>query len=145
MGNYNEHWLYDYVYRNNFYLLEPVTNKGIKQFIKNQFKIENYEPGPIGDGRCLDIRDGEENQQAVIICLKNRFSYTPKNISTLTHELLHAAHFVLSERHVNFKMEDNNESYTYYLEYLTREFIDVIKKNRAKAFGKRKKIGTKHD
>lgn len=56
-----------------------------------------------------------------------RIGNTPKDISVMSHELLHATGYILDWAGVKYSY-DNDEPFTYLLDHLTRQFWTKIRK-----------------
>ena len=122
-------WFYDDLYKMNYYLICPATPEILTDFVKKQFDLE-YEKPYLGAGCCTEICDNY-GICGIIISLQ-KFNYSPERISALVHECLHAVDYVFSQARVFWynDVDSNNEHFTYYLEYLVKNFLELIKKDR---------------
>ena len=63
------------------------------------------------------------NGQGVILI--PRYPETPKEYAALVHELLHATFHVLNFCHVDYTIDGSNEAFTYLMEHLTRNTLEL--------------------
>lgn len=118
-GGHYVYWFYDDVFRENYHLLWPVTDKQRRAYITRNFGIT---PPPGGDycGKCSEIIHC--GQRAHVIALASEWLPDASGIAVLTHEVLHAVENVFRVRGVKLKGEMAN----YYLESLTRRCLKAV-------------------
>ena len=63
------------------------------------------------------------NGQGVILIPK--YPDSPKERAALAHELLHATFHILNFCHVDYTYDGNNEAFTYLMEHLTRNALEL--------------------
>lgn len=103
-------WAFDSFHRQNFYLLKQPTDKEIVKFIKKHSK-EIVTPPPFSDGCTFMASD-----MKIYIILRD------KNLSTLMHEITHAAVMALLIRGYKPTLEDHEEL-AYMVGFLTSNFV----------------------
>jgi len=99
-------------------------------------KLHNYigSPDNTSDWYCMNVADGDDGQ-SVIIYSYMRDPNDTDQISSLSHECLHAAIFILNQKGV---MDDDCgfEALTYLHDWIFHTMLDAIKRDE---FPKRKK------
>jgi hypothetical protein len=111
-------WFYDEIYRENILFIIGSKGKKIIKYCKKRINVDLPDWRDCG-GRCYEITD-----YGIIIYLQ-KFDYSPKRFGALTHEIVHGASFILNSRGVKHD-SDNNEALTYYTEFLTRKFLELL-------------------
>lgn len=53
-----------------------------------------------------------------------KFPRTPKEVATLSHEVLHATFKILDYCHVNYEVNENNETFTYLDEHIMHNALE---------------------
>lgn len=116
-------WTYDKVYRVNLRMIAGDVKKAqrkIEKWTGHHFDLSKVA------AKVLEFYP-EDNNGGVpdyIVYIRDQ-----KNIPVVTHECLHLVHFIFDIRQLKLDPE-NDEAYTYYLEYWVREvlaFLNEIK------------------
>jgi len=103
----------------DLWVICPATNKELDHFLGRQFGIKEKTTDGSFTGRFVEVWEGDgETEWAGVIALK-QWRGTPKDYDILAHEVLHAVHWLLSNRglKLNFK---NDEAFCYLLGSLVR-------------------------
>jgi len=66
-----------------------------------------------------------DNDQVVVRMKK--FDKSPKQLGALSHEIFHAATFVLESAGVDFRMDYSDEAYAYLIGYITQSVFEKMK------------------
>jgi hypothetical protein len=56
------------------------------------------------------------------------FSYKPNDFGYLSHEIAHVTFLTMRNCGIKFCKRSYNEAYTYYIEFLTRRFLEELEK-----------------
>jgi hypothetical protein len=123
----DEAWEFD------LWVISPATNKELNAFLFRQFGIKEKTNDGTFTGRFVEVFDdiaGGETELAGVIALK-KWGGTPKCYDTLSHEVLHAVHWLLKNRglKLNFK---NDEAFCYLLGSLVRRIAEQLNKGKRK-------------
>ena len=125
------------MYQQGITIVVTPTSEGYMKYIHKLYGKELYKESDFeGDLACSDVVrvDGESH----------RFIWLPElSIETLPvaiHELQHASYEILKDAHVTFDYE-NQEPFTYHLQYLVTQFLIKYSEDRKKEI---KDVGRKH-
>ena len=119
-------YIHDECWDAELHVIHPATDYDIHRFVKQHFNIKlDEQPDPPGSftARFVEITGDDGSELAGLIALKRRWSGSALDISTLTHELLHAVSWFLRNRGVKFS-EKTEEPYCYLLDSLLRRCLE---------------------
>ncbi len=98
---------FDYVIGQNYYYMPAFTSEEIRQSIFKNFGITpESEDLPTYHGKTWDVRS-DNGAHGIFIYVKD-----PRDISTFTHEAVHAAAYALHMRGFTFNCDQEAYSYT---------------------------------
>ena len=111
--------IFDEVYRTNIYYLPKSNCLVLSDFTKRQFGAEEEEKSGY-DGRTLGYRKDGVVSYVIAMAETNK---TPKRLSQLAHECLHASLYILEDHGVQYD-GDNSEQLTYHVQWLFRKCLE---------------------
>lgn len=116
--------IYCETYLENIYFCPGFTQSELKEFVDNQFEIDFQIDVSGKHGMATMV--SSEACGGVIIWLE-KGSLTPKDISFLVHECLHAVNMILSHRGVVGSYDDD-EVQAYLLGWVVKKCLESYKK-----------------
>jgi hypothetical protein len=114
-------WFYDEVYQQNIYILETCSAEQLQDFVRKTFHEPKYKSVRCFNGRCVH-RDGK----GTIIALRDKFTFSPVDLGTLSHECFHAVEYIMEERGMRL-VHETSEAYAYLLGSLVKRSLCLLR------------------
>jgi len=111
--------------RNGKKFISKHFNKNAKSILKDINDLVNDKENNCGNW-CMDCR--YNNRQDIIIFLEEFNVSNLEDVGVFIHECTHAVFDILNFRNVIEQRNSNNEAAAYLMEYITKNFLDLIKK-----------------
>jgi hypothetical protein len=109
----------------NIYFCPGYTQEELNAAVKNNFDVELQKSIDGNLGCCLEVSG--EVSGGIFLWLKSD-TISPKFISCLAHESLHAANMILSNAGVRVDVCENDEAQAYLLGWIMKKCLETYKK-----------------
>lgn len=120
-----ELWLYEPVFKQNYYFLRKASAKEINDFCKKNFSFNpEYEENGAA-GKCCQIFN-EKNEMRIVISVRSWVKSDPYCLSVFMHECNHAAMYTMEKCGVDVSVK-NHEAFNYLAMYIFEEFLKMDK------------------
>jgi hypothetical protein len=108
-------WLYDEVFKQNYLFL--IGDRITAEKFLNKNYSESFNVKESNDAKIFRLETGG------IIMWIPRVNNKPRTLAVLSHELAHAVSYCFDFHGIKLDPQ-NDEPFSYYLEYLTRKFLE---------------------
>lgn len=132
-------WYYEECFRCNVYCIYSADYDDFQKYVKKKFKINVVDDNCPFMGRAMCV-ESEHGGYYYFIVLK-KLDNSCWALSTLMHECIHTAHYILKHSLINH-CEETEELYAYLPESIYRVILEKFRekqKRRKKRLDKRKK------